>query len=129
MNRLRKTMATLLVALCIIGCSSVALASRVTFTSKRIYGGASQSVATLARERSINIEQRVDYVNWNGQSDWKFRGYNGGEACTELKTIPSTGVGNWLADFTKYPSAVTVRESIRSSSPSDYLIFSGILYV
>ena len=126
MSRLQKIIATVLVALCIIGYSSMALASRATFTNKRIYGGSSQSITSLARERSINIEQRVDSISWNGQSGWKFRGYSNGQPCTALTTI--TGTGNWLADFISYPTVVSFRESINSTSAADYLSFNGIVY-
>ena len=126
MNKVRKMIAVALVVLSVFSVSAVAFASSYTFNNKLIYGGPSQNIVTLRRERSINIEQRVDKVRMNGQSGWKLRGYSNGQACTAVTTIG--GTGNWLANFISYPTYVAFYESIASSSSAAYLSFDGTVY-
>lgn len=130
MKKTTKLMAMMLavVMLCSVF-ATTAFASSTKFTDKRVYGGPSQTITTLTRQRSYNIEQKVTAIIWNGQSSWKVRGYShtSGAACTDLSTI--TGVGSTLANFTTKPATVQIKNSIASTSSTAYLTFSGTVYV
>lgn len=129
MKKLAKLTSAVMALVMIFALASTAFASSKTHTNRKIYGGPSQSVMSATRDRSINIEARVDSWVKRSQSNWRMRGYSGGTStpCTELSPeIVLTG--NWLADFTTYPSSVTIKMSIASTSASDYLIWSGVTY-
>ena len=95
------------------------------------FGGPSQQLTTEIRSRTNNVQLSVTWVNLNGQSGWRFRGYEHGSAgstCTALSsTISGTGV--YTANYTSLPAVVTVNSSIASSVASNYLIFDGTLYI
>ena len=128
MKKISKLLAVVLTLSMLFAFSTVAFASKTDFSNKRIYGGPSQTITTMTRQRNYNIEQKVTSVQWNGQSSWKVRGYSqsSGAACTELSTI--TGVGSTLADFISKPATIQVKNSIASTSSTAYLTFSGIVY-
>lgn len=128
MKKSRKIIVMVVVVVLMLAVASTAFASSMTFEWYPVYGGPSQAIVTLARQRSYNIEQRVDGVAWNGQGSWKVRGYSQatGSSCTGITSL--TGTGNFLADFTSKPVNVTVKNSIASSDPSRYLEWSGIVY-
>lgn len=127
MKKLRRVFAAITVVVMLFALASTAMASRLEHTNREIRGGPSQSVMVASRDRSINIEARVDSWIRRSQSNWRMRGYYGANACTELSP-EIVRTGNWLADFISYPDAVNIKMSIASTNYSDYLIWSGITY-
>ena len=130
MKKSTRIIVMVLVVVMVLAVASTALASSQTHSNRKIYGGPSQSVMWATRDRSVNIEARVDSLVKRSQSNWRMRGYStsSGTACTVLSP-EIVRTGNWLADFTSYPSGVNIKMSIASSSSSDYLIFSsGVTY-
>ena len=105
---------------------STASATSGTFDKKRVFGGASQVVAEAKRKNEPNtLDVRVTLLEFNGQSNFKYRGYQAGTstACTVAKQI--TGTGYKAATYTASPVYVDLKMSIASSSATDFLIFSG----
>ena len=128
MKRSIKVVTIVVVLILIMSVASTAFASSTTFSKCKVYGGPSQTICTMARQRNINIAEKVTGVTWHGQSGWKLRGYSQstGVACTELKSI--TGTGSCLANFTFKPATIQVKNSISSTNSTSYLEFSGIVY-
>ena len=128
---MKKSLRIVVIAMSIImilGIASTAFASSTTFKWKKVYGGPSQAMCTMARQRNYNIEQKVTGVTWHGQGGWKLRGYNQatGASCTTLTSI--TGANSFLANFTHKPTNVVVKNSISSTSLGDYLEWNGTIY-
>lgn len=128
---MKKLIALVLALTMVMAFAAPASALSRPFTHKYVFGGPSQPITTEIRSRSTNVLLSVTWVDLNGQSGWRFRGYEHGGAnstCTALSNTISAN-GSYIASYTSLPAVVTVKSSITSSVASDYLIFNGTLYI
>lgn len=129
-SKILKLFITVLVIVLVFAFASTAFAESKTFYLKRIYGGPSQVITTprLARDRALGIGFYVTYINWNDQSEFRYRGYNDatGEVMSERKEIFDINV-NYNALYTEwtFPDWVRVKASIESTDTNVFLTFSG----
>ncbi len=130
-KNMKKLISLILVLAMVMAFAATTYALDKSFEDKYVFGGPSQQLTTEIRSRTNNVQLSVTWVNLNGQSGWRFRGYEHGSAgstCTALSsTISGTGV--YTANYTSLPAVVTVNSSIASSVASNYLIFDGTLYI
>lgn len=102
------------------GESSYVMATVVT-------GGPSQTkVQSTLRNEPNSMDVHVDKIDFNGQSNFKFRGYEGGVDCTYARKITGTGFNGanylWAKTGNQY---CTMSMSIASSNSSSKLYFVG----
>ena len=99
-----------------------------SLTDQIVHGGASQVIVWGAKNEPNSMDVNISSITWNGQSDFKFRGYaysNGSAttACTYAKSI--TGTGYRAATYTSHPAEACMKMSIASTNCCDFLKFSG----
>lgn len=102
-----------------------------TYVASVVGGNSQKVVKNILKDEPNTIDVKLTYLDLNGQTAFKFRGYQAATNTVCSASSDSMNQTNYVyhAAYTASPTRVDLRMSIQSSSINDFVLFNGRYYI